>query len=92
MLPTVTPWATQRFKFVLPVAMKKTVELSKSYGLVISPAIPILHIQAESWGHLRCLNLLEDAYLKAAARAGFKLLSMCETPIVGVAVQCESEA
>ncbi len=53
---------------------EKTVELAEKYPLVLSPAVLVLHIQAEP---------------EAAGRVKFDNFSMCRTNLIGSVFHCK---
>ncbi len=67
---------------------QETVELAEKYPILLSPAVPVLHIQAEPEAYFWALSLLIDTFIKAAGRAGLDRFSMCMTSIVGVVFSC----
>jgi hypothetical protein len=70
---------------------QKTVELAEKYpSFLLSPAVPILHIQAEPEAYFYALSLLIDKFIEAAGRVGFDHFSMCTTPIVGLTFDCKA--
>ena len=67
---------------------EKTVELAQKYPLV-SPAVLVLHLQAEPEAYFYALSLLVDTFIQAAARAGFDNFSMCRTNLIGSVFHCK---
>jgi hypothetical protein len=70
---------------------EKTVELAEKYPLVLSPAVLVLHVQAEPEAYFYALSLLIDTFIQAAGRAGLDRFSMCVTNIVGVVFSCKED-
>jgi hypothetical protein len=68
---------------------QETVELAEKYPILLSPAVLILHIQAEPEAYFWALSFLIDTFIEASGRAGLEHFSMCMTPIVGVVFYCE---
>jgi hypothetical protein len=68
---------------------EKTVELAEKYPLVLSPAVLVLHIQAEPAAYFYALSLLIDKFIEAAGRVGFDNFSMCMTNLIGSVFDCK---
>jgi hypothetical protein len=68
---------------------EKTVELAEKYPLLLSPAVPVLHIQAQPEAYFYALSLLIDKFIEAAGRTGLERLSMCQTDLIGVVFHCK---
>ena len=68
---------------------EKTIELAEKFDFILSPAIPVLHIQAQSEAYFYALSLLIDKFTEAAGRVGFEHLSMCVTDAVSCTFHCE---
>ncbi len=80
-----------QIKVCLASGDEKTVALAEEFSFVLSPKIPILHVQAESKGHYYALELLKIRYIQAAGRVGFTYFSLCDTSIVGSASLCKKD-
>jgi hypothetical protein len=68
----------------------KTMELARRCSLVIDPSTAILHIQAQSWAHERCLELSLDRYKEVAGSVGFRLISFNHTEGIYCAIPTKS--
>ena len=77
-----------RIKVCFGSGDEKTIELAEKFDFILSPAIPVLHIQVQSEAYFYALSLLIDKFTEAAGRAGFEHLSMCTTNIVGLTFDC----
>jgi hypothetical protein len=78
-----------KIKISLGEGDQKTVELAEKYPILLSPAVPVLHIQAEPDAYFYALSLAIDKFIEAAGRAGLDRFSMCTTDIVGTVFYCK---
>jgi hypothetical protein len=69
----------------------KTIELAEKYPMILSPAVPVLHIQAEPDAYFYALELSIGKFIEAAGRAGLDCFSMCTTPLVGIVFSCKEK-
>jgi hypothetical protein len=69
----------------------KTVELAEKYPMILSPAVPVLHIQAEPDAYFHPLSLSIGKFIEAAGRVGLERFSMCTTDIVGAVFSCKEK-